>query len=109
MSPLPLIALSMSVGFVFGWATCLWFGLPKRSKAIESEPNTEPGLRQCVAEHAPMPPAVVHSFYRSTCGGPPKRIDLHPAFVHDCLALGCKTAHGDRAPEPVESMKGGIR
>ncbi len=72
MSPLLLIALSMSVGFVFGWAACLWFGLPKRSKAIESKPDTEPGLRQCVVEHAPMPPAVVHNFYRKRLWWPPE-------------------------------------
>ncbi len=96
MSPLLLIALSMFVGFVFGYSVCLWRWC-SAELAENAEPDTEPGLRQCVTEHAPMPTPVVHSFYRSTCGGPPKRIDVHPAFVHDCLALGCKTAHGGKA------------
>ncbi len=90
MSPLLLIALSMFVGFVFGYSACLWRWCSAEMAEVV-EPDTEPGLRRCVTyTNLPkLPPGATHMLIN---GRP-----YFPSHGHDCLDLGCKTAHGGKA------------
>jgi hypothetical protein len=112
MTELLPLGLAFVVGLIFGYSVCLWRWCS--ADMLTREPDTEPGLRQCVAEHAPMSPTAPSGFYRQQAvGGPIRRLDSAPyattgatfGVVHDCLRDRCKAPHrGEVKPRALSNV-----
>lgn len=77
-----LIGLSMLVGFVFGYAACLW----RWTGAEEARQRQEAETR--AQEQAEAPPrSFTEAWAKATA---------HPGFkvAHDCVQEKCRTPHG---------------
>jgi hypothetical protein len=96
-----LIVLSMGVGFVFGWASCMYFWLRRQEAPAKERRETEAFIAAAIGdrsvESAAAPAGLVPAAARALNGRPLSTFYRPPTTFqrsHDCRAEACTDTEG---------------